>query len=361
MKIANQNPYTSNQNKLPQTKFKGYAACPIKELHVQPNYQKRFPSMISELNKKCGKYFKIVVQMMDRATTDIGNLNFKESNCVEGSTTFCWGQDNKLFFEDGSLGVLMENQKPDGAKKLAKQLGLTSRLINLNIEGGNCFLGKKPNGENYALVGADAIYKNKTTVAKSLNLKPENLYVISQPDFHIDMVVRPLTYPYVLVGDHKLIKKMTKGNSLNHNQNKQLEQLEQSRDETIKYCNYTPVDTVIDELKKQGFKPIRVPGMVGRNKASFMNAIVHQEPNGDLIYITNKTHLDKKLGINCEKIFEQDLKAKVPEIKEVIFIDGEGLIQDSLAIGNGENGGGIHCMTSERPDFKKWKMILNKQ
>jgi len=339
--------------------FKGYFACPIKELHIQPNFQKRFPTMLSELNKKCGKYFKVVVQLTNGITSDVNRLDLKESNCIEGSTKFCWGQDNKLFFEDNSLGILMKNQKPSGAKSLAGHLGLKSVLINSNVEGGNCFLGKKLNGENFALVGVDALHKsNKAEVAKSIKVKPENLYVISQPDFHIDMVVRPLVYPYVLVGDHKLASKMADKNSLNKFQRTQLNQLEKSREETIKYCEYASVDKVVSELEKQGFIPIRVPGMVGRNKANFMNAIVHQEPNGDLIYITNKTHLDKKVGLNFEKMFEQDLKSKAPNVKEVVFVDGDGLLQDNLAIGNGENGGGIHCMSSENPDFEKWNEFL---
>jgi hypothetical protein len=354
MKITNQHTTYSNQTpkKVP---FKGWAAAPIKEIYLQPNNDNRFMPLIKELNKKCKRYFKIIVQLTDGLVAEPKKITLFKNGNIKGGTLCCWSQDNKIFFENNELGVFYDSHDPKRARLLAKQLQVKAKTMNLESQGGNYFLGKKTNGENYALVGADSLDGCEGQhIAKSLNVKTENMYAISQPNFHIDMVVRPLTYPYVLVGDPKLTNKL-----INDIRTKKgLPLLEKHHSNVVKgdeHYNYSSTAKTVKELKAHGFKPIRVPGLLSDEMGlNFMNAIVHQKPDGKLIYITNKTHLGENIGIDFEAIFEKDLKSKFPAIEKVIYIDGEGLIQESLV----EYEGGTHCMSCEKPDFEKWNNLL---
>ena len=339
----------------PQTpkkiQFKGWAAAPIKELHIQPGRDASFMPFIHELNNKCKDYFKIVIQLTDGLVSDTKKVKLDNYKQIKGSSELFWGQDNKIFFENNKLGIFAESKDPITASMLAEKLRVRTKTILLDTQGGNCFLGKKPNGETYALVGKDALSgTDENTVAQSFDVKVENLHFISQPNFHIDMVVRPLTYPHVLVGDPKLTAELAK-KGLSKNQ---------CKDFDAKYFNeisreYASTNKTVKELKAQGFEPIRVPGLIsGRRGVNFMNAIVHQKPDGNLVYITNKTHIGKNNGLDLQKIFENDLKSKFPQIDTFIYIDGKGHVQESLT----SLFGGTHCMTCERPDFEKWNEIL---
>ena len=351
MKITNK-PASKGLSQTPKKiQFEGWAAAPIKELHIQPGNGPSFLPFIHELNSKCKDYFKIVVQLADGLVVDMKKIKLDEYKKIKGSTELFWGQDNKIFFENDKLGIFSESKDPITASMFAKKLRIKTEIIKLETQGGNCFLGKKPNGETYALVGKDALDGNdKITVAKSLNVKVENLHLISQPNFHLDMVVRPLTYPYVLVGDPKLTAEIVK-KGLNQNQCENFD---------IKYFKtigreYASTNQTVNELKSHGFEPILVPGLIaGRRGVNFMNAIVHQKPDGKLVYITNKTNIGLNDGINFKKIFENDVRSKCPQIDKFIYIDGKGHVQEALT----RFLGGTHCMTCERPDFEKWNEIL---
>jgi len=352
MKIANQ-PIYSYSRPPKNVAFKGWTAAPIKELYVQLASQYDYTPFLFELNKKCKQYFKIVVQTTDGPIYDMRKLKPNKKGSIKGGTPDIWSQDNKVFFENGRLGVFSESQDPETAKNLANKLKIRPQIIELQTEGGNYFLGKKPNGENFALVGVDALDGiTKETAAIALHVDAKNLHVISQPGFHLDVAIRPLTYPYVLVGDTNLTTLLAKEGRDEHQYKVFSKRLFNNQEDL-----YTTANDTVKELEAQGFKPIRVPGLVAGYKGlNFMNAIVHQKPNGKLIYITNKTSIGEKLGIDFGGIFEKELKSKCPEIEKVIFIDGKGFVQKALT----RLFGGTHCMACEKPDFAKWNAMLAK-
>ena len=89
---------------------------------------------------------------------------------------------------------------------------------------------------------------------------------------------------------------------------------------------------------------------------NFINAIVTKDKKGEMVYISNKSDFDKRIGLTPEIIkesgfsFEKEfVNSLKPYIKEenVYFVEGKnGEIQDSL-----ENlAGGIHCLTTEIPE-----------
>ena len=352
-RVGNLNQYNHKTKPTKQQTFKGYFACPIKEIYIQSDWTVKMYPLVKELKEKCGKYFDVVVQLRNsaiKAENVKNHLGFIEESRGKG----IWSQDNKLFLESNELLILKNHPKATSAEDLAEVLGLKTKDSTENIIGGNCFLGKKQNGENFALIGKRAIFnsfQDYDSAIRDLKIKAENLHIIPQPDFHIDMVIRPLNYPYVLVGDPNLSKKVVHSNS----QKKFLKEINLAKEIYIKCRNFATADETAANLEKSGFKPIKVPGIFGKDKVNFMNAIVHQDTDGKLIYITNKTHFDGG-GIDYEGVFKKYLKKHVPQIKEVIFIDGEGFVNENIT----KYSGGIHCMTCERPDFENWNRILNK-
>lgn len=363
MKIQSQLNYLYSQNQPKPQAFKGYFACPLKEVHIQPDFASKNKQFLKEMFDKCSQYFDVVVQLPNKIVRNFEELKFNSRGGFECASSFPWGQDNKLFLDNAGeteLAILHSSHSTAYVPELAKELGIKLKEIDFGIEGGNCFLGKKDNGEPIALIGKNAMgrwngeknpfyYFKKSEIAKSLNIEPKNLHVISQPDFHLDMVLRPLEYPYILVGDSKLTLDLARKNNVDKDQIKFLT-LENRKRVKNKEPWYASPDKIVKELKSRGFKPIKIPGLINDKKLNFMNAIVHKEPNGDLIYITNKTHIGFETGIDFEKIFVDYLKAKVPQIKKVIFIDGDGFIENEL---KADGGGGVHCRVAELPDFKK--------
>lgn len=357
MKVSGQNHFNYRQNKPKQTTFKGYFACPIKELHIPASDNFGFKPFLKELNEKCGKYFNIIVQFKDGLSNDIEKITQLQPSFADKFMPFKWGQDNKIFLNNHKLGVLNQSQSTEHIDEFANTLGIGFKPIDLNIIGGNCFLGKKSAEENFALLGCDAMeYTTKKKIAEALEIKEKNVHIISQPNFHIDLAVRPLNYPYVLVGDKRLTLKLAEKNNPNKEQIEYIKKANKWLAKNETKGTYKNSDTIIQELKDRGFSPIKVPGLINERKMNFMNAIVHQEENGDLIYITNKTHIINETGIDFEANFEKYVKSKVPAIKEVIFINGAGYIERNLY---GPQGG-LHCMGCERPDFNAWNKLLQK-
>lgn len=408
--------------------FTGYFACPLKELHLQPTGEKANLVLATQL-KKIGKSsgFRVVVQLAKKTFSSFSDIPFnKECNKLENAAKLLWGQDNKVFLERHNCDVLAENgvirKKETGlVRKLADSLKVPYKKMSSYLDGGNFFIGKDHNGEKFALVGEDSIkltaqkiaakqlnlgakYKetinaisreqllidyieqNKTAlteqakqaIAKDLNVSSEKVMFIRQPDFHIDLAIRPLKYPYVLVNDASLttkfldeyIKKSARGEEQQGKISRLISELNFFKGGPS--SEYSSADETISQLKALGFKPIRVPGVINEIDnpffkdicdldvftkgclANFMNAIVHEKPDGKLVYITNKSPANS-YGIDFNQMFESYAKKVAPNIDEIHFVAGpetekENYVHRMLRF----NSGGIHCMSAERPDFKRW-------
>lgn len=355
MKIPNQYNYTYHQKKPKTPNFKGYFACPIKEVHFQTSSFMNPKGVYEELSKTCLKYFNILVQDSD-GIKEPRDLVYKKflwrRNNVKNPLSNVWGQDNKVFLSETELGVFRGHMANRIADKFAQHLRLDVVDINSPIIGGNCFLGLKTNGKKFALLGEDALYlTTKHKISEQLNIHLKNIFTIPQPDFHLDMAIRPLNYPYVLVGDPELSLDLLKQSS--NMSPRKIKKVSESMDMRLaknRENNYCNVETTINNLEQNGFVPIRVPGLGGKSELNYMNAIVHQDDDGKLVYITNKStsHLE------LEQIFKQYLKDHVPQVKEVVFIEADDYLSRSLKTLRG----GLHCLVSERPDFEKWNAQL---
>jgi len=415
----------SNQfinNKIKSTRqsvtFNGYAACPLKNLYLQADSSTKSIELAKEI-KQIGlkEFFNVFIQV-GKEIYDPDNYPIKPNQRINSSISV-WGQDNKIVVENKDGGkdeIVAVSTKPNLAyldynapELLANTLQLNFRRQNSIVEYGNCFIGKNNKGEYYAIIGKDdqirtskkiALseipcevntysdlsdvfkYKNldfknnkekyeekaKRQIAKDLNIKPKNIYFISQPDFHLDMGICPLKYPYVLVNDFNYsieilnkLSKTTNNAAIKQQLDELIENTKNLKKETE--SNYTDADTICKELERYGFKVIKVPGRINNAGTNFMNSIVSQRPNGDLAYITNKScwHEEKKTNpprINLNEIFEKVLKAKVPDIKQVYFVSGPKYDSGYEYVSNSlENKkAGVHCMICEHPNFSRWNV-----
>lgn len=390
--------------------FSGYSACPIKRLYLQPNLDERNIEIARELKAIGDKEsFDVAIQVNDKVYNNPDQVNLKELGKIAP-----WSQDNKVILgtkngieiaDSGLVKKTIEKLVP----QLSKALNIKYKKMNSVLEGGNYFIGKKNNGEYYALVGKSDlkdtafkiacekngiklryysefldiknsscqnestnpkvksaitdfnqnkdkyIEKAKTAIAKDLNVKAENIYCLSQPDYHLDTRIRPLKYPYVLVNDYNLSIETLNKFACNNSENRIDGVIKET---VINYKSgekiYEEQEKVIKELENLGFKPIRVPGCFD-DATNFINAVVHQRPDGKLIYITNKSkHNYGEFDLN--KAFEKVLKEKVPQIEKVYFVsgadnyDGDSYISKILE----NDSAGIHCLVAEHPDFDRW-------
>ena len=185
------------------------------------------------------------------------------------------------------------------------------------------------------------------------HLPQENIYPIPQQNFHLDMFLRPIGYPYVLVDNPNLVLKNVKDLQDGSEQMKHL--LKRVKAHINSKKHWAKVDSTLEDLKKHGFIPIEIAGDY-LPEVNFMNAIVHKRNDGTLSYITNSSKNSSKTYLEFMNMFENDLKSKVPNVAKVHFVagkedfEGRNFVMSSLY----NLSGGLHCMTLEEPDFEKW-------
>lgn len=273
-----------------------------------------------------------------------------------------WAQDDKTIIERNKGPHLIGNFRPDEGfmRDMESNYQIPSTYAKTFVTGGNSFIGKYPNGEKWLLIGESEIHENKTKndIAEEYGIKEENIHTIPQQLYHLDMFMRPIGYPYVLVDNPQLVKKqIERMNWIKHpydfiHLKNGFNYFERSRSEDYSSCEET-----IYALKEAGFEPIEVAGVFGSG-INFLNAIVNKHANGKISYVTNASFCESPLISELEEKFEKELRRKVNNIDSVYFVSGHS--QDISELSNYmlQNlevlGGGIHCMSFEEPDFEAW-------
>lgn len=420
--------FSSPHNPLFTPNFGGHAARPIKALYLQPDdhiYNREVAEHLGQIGREEG--FGVFLQLGSQLLRDPMELIFEKKWGywrIQDANASSWAQDCKivtetevlglprLSFKPGDQGILNERREQVYAKQLAKALGLPFRQLRCYVEGGNVFLGKRESGEPYVMLGEESVkitarllakqsrgtvfkfigyyaglayealngtlqsalgrartyWREKAleTIVEDFRIRPENLVLLPQPEFHIDMAVRPLNGRYVLVNDFEESLAMLETLGRHHweegpiFQNPAIEMgalhdtLRRYRKEVTRQ-GYAGTEAVCKALKAGGFEPIRVPGILGavvpgiRRKKSrplnYTNAIVHQRGNGGLVYITNGSGIPE-----LNQLFKEALMRKAPQVKRVEFVTGP-INQESISYIERclRNDGGIHCMSAEHP------------
>ena len=316
--------------------FKGYDALPLKSIKLS----KLFDGSIEHEMQEIGLRENILID-----TFEYGSQ---------------WLQDIDTFIEKSNeLQVISHFWM---AREHIKELNKTGSKVESSpycIKGGNVFIGKYPNGEKWMLTGESEIFnKNLKEISETYEIKEENIHLIPLMNFHLDLFIRPIGYPYVLVNDDKMVNKET---AKMEGKNKDLKKFRSdviNHQKNIQKKYPTTTDEVCKSLEELGFVPIRVPAVWGES-VNFINAIVNQHKDGTISYITGSSKCENKYISSCEKIFEKILREKVPNLKNIYFVEGE---KDDNNKGYGNKimqslkkfQGGLHCLTSEVPDFEIW-------
>ena len=210
------------------------------------------------------------------------------------------------------------------------------------------------------LVGnTEYLMSSRSKVAERFGVAPENIHYIQQQDYHLDMSLRPIGYPYVLINNPKMAaKNELKAKGINPNSNHKIE-VDESTMFSYKKC--------VEQLQEAGFVPIPIGAVYFANGASinFMNAIVNKHDDGSISYITNSSKCNDPFVSKYQRLFEKDLRNKLnelwksdvdaPRVDKVYFVQGENYgthneVMEQLL----EGSGGVHCYVSEEPNFTKW-------
>ncbi len=388
--------------------FKGYDAVPLKNIYMQSlEEESQIPIMeeLKEIGKKEDFGVWLQFEKLINSAKDVG------SRCVIYNK---WAQDNKVIVNDNGKTKIISSKlySPTSQYGAGEFARLTSNGIDFTdtiTEGGNLFIGKKPNGEKWMIVGKDCIeltskyyflndraklhspygavknfacrgevlvenkgggertirekeweYESKKynsraikNICRVYGIKKENLTILSQPNFHIDMAIRPVGYPYVLVNNNSLSREnlnILKGKT------ESFESIKKNFEKHVGYLEseYQESCEIVEQLKQAGFIPIEIGGVYG-NGINFLNAIVNQHADGTISYITNSCNVTDNRYHELQEKFEKDLRQKIPNLRDVYFISGkkDGTMNDIMESIQYYLGG-IHCLTCEEPNFEMW-------
>lgn len=356
--------------------FTGLDARPIKALVIRDiGAGKSFTKLVNEISdigEKSG--FDVFVQNSEKIMKG-REYKFNPFKVLPNEFYFPWAQDNLTFLPNGKM---LANYFLKSINQVVENF--TQRpLVDLkhHIQGGNFFIVNN-NKKNSLLLGKDELeYYNLDKIKKELDV--ENIYPISQPDFHIDLGIRPLKNKVVLVNDDNMLSEALHNAITNakefayKNCDAEVREVQHILEEMKEVFEigrlkneYKNTEKIIQELQDYGFKTVRVPGCFNRASfygdvndenhymANFMNAIVHEKSDGSLVYITNKSLLDdmahitpeveKKIGFSFHSLFKNSIKDYVkPE--DIYFVSGDGYVPMSLE----RSQGGIHCLCAEVP------------
>lgn len=367
-----------------QISFKGYDARPLKGFLMSSNCSGVADEMQQIGNKEGFDIFSYVDDgqsgqckksvpprkkglhwpwAQDYWTIANKKLFTKDSNCIANSIKDFFN----LNFDE------TETQVRNNFLKTGKDRGYTDLILNAShISGGNIFI-VKDNDSDIALIGEEELEKYSVEQVKKMYGVSK---VISLPpvDYHIDLFIRPLDNKRILLADDNMTLELFDEISKDLKNYPGVKYITDSFKNNFKSyleknVNSPKTEEVEKILKDNGFEVIKVPGRAyyisksefERNydihyDFNFMNANVLVNPDGELVYITNKSDMDSRLALtpkikeNIGGGFEDYFKKAIsPYVKpeHVYFVDGEdNFISKKLLE---KYFGGIHCTCSEVP------------
>lgn len=383
MKLHSSTPYN----------FKGYDARPLQGFYMVADCCGIAKEMKAVGDKEGFKIY---------STKKDGSDSF---NCSETlphytqSTSCIWAQDmwmivkNKLLsYDDNVFADSIKNffkLKDDFTQSIIVECLKTAEEDEIldegtqeeyHIAGGNVFIVKGDNGDEL-LVGQDSADNFSINELKSM-YNVDKVTVLPQMDYHLDLFIRPLDNKRVLlVDDTKTLEFLQNGiNKIFDYMKKHPDEREECFNVIDRFINLKAAfenDIADNEnakqnmvekiLNKNGFEVIKVPGRFYNTRNSkddsnldhycnYINANVLKNKDGEIVYITNKSDVDKRLGLTpemSEKIGFSFEKSFVDSIspyvnpEHIYFIEGENnFVSNSMLTGY---QGGIHCVCMEVP------------
>lgn len=322
-------------------------------------------------------YWTIIKNKLFTLTTDI--ISDKIKNCFNLKYDFTetiTRNSNEFKEVNNDLWNLfadLARTNPDDFNEIfsLKKAELTQHLHRTHIPGGNIFIVK--NGEDDCVfVGENELEKYDIEEIRAM-YGVNDVIVLPQMDYHLDLFIRPLDDKRVLLADDKLtVRVLEEG----------LEKLPKDDDtykamrsfinifkSNIQLNDRAQTDEIEEILEDNGFEVIRVPARVydtepgGDEDASlkqfcnYINANVLINKDGEMVYITNKSNIDellgltpalsKKIGFSFEKSFIDSI-SKYVNPEHIYFVDGDNNFVSKFMLTGYQ--GGIHCTCSEVPE-----------
>lgn len=363
-----------------QINFTGYDALPLQGLYMQGlttvQEQKIFREMKNIAKEEGLDLF------INQNNKKIEKNILKDSD-VDNQLSI-WAQDNKAFVKNKDGKNILWNAKESILKNIFPFNDYKINSKKYMPRGGNYFLGFD-NNKKWMLINSIEIYSDesfqnfgdKPTMKHLCDLfevSPENIFTLNEFLCDLDETVRPVGYPYILVNDYsEVLKNIEKMKKEFPNNNEFYDVLKANVLKNLNFEKSNPksesTETMVKKLEGYGFKPIKIGGKYF-DDINFMNAIAFKKEDGKVSYITNSTkHSSRELEY-LEKLFQEDLIKKFPNIGKMHFVSGGrhtpvrnnnpcaflyGLrgfkqcneIMNILA----DRLGGIHCICSEIPKF----------
>ena len=361
--------------------FQGYDARPLKGIFTRDGgFGKSFYGLAAQtaeiLNREgVDVFIQTPKKILKNDFSDI-KPNF--------SNFWPWVQDRLAFFPNKTVESKYLTLEDTNLNDIKEMFRLPIKEIGNHIEGGNYFFIK--DGDNdVVLLGNEELCLKKSKSIKEFFGKYK-VITLSQPDFHLDLSIRPLNNKRILVNDPKmLMKELNNGikrakGVYAKEKDPQLKtvirKLSYLKDEILEsnqeYDTLNKYKTLQQELKYNKFNVIKVPGLIIKPgngivagqplfladikyKMNFMNAIVHERADKSLVYVAGKSVLDEQLGLTpeiAEKIdfsFERIFKKSLNEIiaPDDIHFVGDKTISNILK----NNYGSVHCLFAEIPKY----------
>ena len=363
------------------TNFNGYDAIRLRGLYMQGLNSPAKKRIFNEMKEICKK--EGLDLFINQNNTRIART-IDESAKIDPLLSI-WAQDRKAFVKkNGTPTILWHScEKIFNKSELGPLSYYETEVARDFPRGGNYFIGYKDNGEKWLMINSSSVYSEKAAkcfgdlppvreLPRIFDVKPENIYYINEFTRDLDESVRPVGYPYVLVNDYgEVLKNIEKLQEKFPNSSEIIEKLKRHAHTYYGNIGKKITENQIQSLEAFGFKPLRI-GAHYEEGINFINALAFKNPNNKISYITNSTKGSLPELEYLEKLFEEDLRVKMPDIGNIHFVSGKekdnptkriiadtefsfpslGFKEDN-AIMNilANNHGGIHCMTAEIPDF----------
>lgn len=369
MEIGNINPYSPS--------FNGYGARPLKGIFMRyttsiPQHFEKIAIQMEQIGKQHG--FDVFVhgnnEIVSRNMQSLSSV----SSPIRGGSNYTWVQDNVTFLPNHEI---LQNNKIINKFNMAvsKFFGFETKKTIEHIPGGNYFIIEN-NGQKELLLGSFNI-TDAETLCNDLGIT--SIKILSQADFHIDLFIRPLKDKVVLLANDKMwldrlnsvIKKIETDKNLNtdpkickvYNKLKEIRTFVNIMNMDISCSPYAQLVNVEKDLLDAGYKVVKVPGRIfdyitaddgvlPSHFLNYMNAIVHENSQGELVYITNKSNLNKYCGIteSIAKKIDFDFDSEfINSVKDYIKPENIYFVNSKFFLK--EYQGGIHCLGTEIPKF----------
>ena len=366
--------------------FNGYDAIKLKGFYMQGFTKSNELSICRQIKQIAEKeHLGFFINQNGTAIKNTIEEGLVEQGCY--SLPY-WAQDRKAFLRHSTDGdIIMCNYK-DKPIQLPQELSSytmwTKRIL---PRGGNYFIGYKPTGEKWMIINHDTVADRVSDCGENRGLPEaisienikevydvdkENICISNSISRDLDMLIRPIGYPYVLVNSAdetlKNIEKMHKKFPQSRKIYEKLLYFSKIYVGSDRNCN-----KLYECLENFGFKPIKIGGYYSED-VCFMNSIAFKNGNDKVSLISNSTQYSCPELEYLQELFEKDLREKAPEIENIYFVSGGKTTQPTFEFDRarhlqttrfneyhhnvimdflGERLGGVHCMTAEIPDFDR--------